>query len=85
MPSATGLPSSAYPSNANSAGKFIRHVDTWDAIKNQSFPSVEGFAHMLSQVFDLRRTPPELESPPYQLLLKRAKYSRAWVQSVLVS
>jgi hypothetical protein len=49
-------------------------VDTWDAIDNQSFPSAEGFLHMLSQVFDLKRAPQGLDSPPYTLLLKKKAY-----------
>lgn len=55
-------------------GRFNRHSDTWDAIQNQRYFSVEAFTHMLSQVFDLRRTPMDLETPPYTVLKKTAKY-----------
>ena len=55
-------------------GRFNSHKDTWDAIDEQSFFSLQAFAHMLSQVFDLRRTPVGLETPPYTVLLKKAQY-----------
>lgn len=32
------------------AGRFNRHVDTWDAVEQQGFFSLEAFIHMLSQV-----------------------------------
>lgn len=31
------------------AGKFNRHVDTWDAVQQQGYFSLEAFIHMLSQ------------------------------------
>ena len=31
------------------AGKFNRHVDTWDAVQQQGYFSLEAFVHMLSQ------------------------------------
>lgn len=55
-------------------GKFNSHSDTWDAVSNQQFFSLEAFRHMLSQVSDLRRIPADLESPPYTVLLKKANY-----------
>ena len=55
-------------------GKFNSHSDTWDAVSNQEFFSLEAFSHMLSQVADLRRVPMDLESPPYTVLLKKASY-----------
>lgn len=55
-------------------GKFNSHSDTWDAVSNQEFFSIEAFIHMLGQVFDLRRVPQGLESPPYLVLLKRGQY-----------
>lgn len=55
-------------------GKFTSHADTWDAVENQRFFSGEAFAHMLSQVFDLRRTPQGLEIPPATVILKRRDY-----------
>lgn len=54
--------------------KFNSHADTWDAVSNQEFFSFEAFVHMLSQVFDLRGVPQGLESPPYQVLLKKGQY-----------
>lgn len=38
-------------------GRFNSHKDTWDAVQQQGFFSLEAFAHMLSQVMDLRRGP----------------------------
>lgn len=32
------------------AGRFNRHYDTWDAVQQQQFFSVEAFLHLLSQV-----------------------------------
>lgn len=32
------------------AGKFNRHTDTWDAVQQQGYFSLEAFIHMLSQV-----------------------------------
>lgn len=56
-------------------GRFFRHVDTWDAVQgSQAYFSAEAFAHLLSQVADLKRTPRELETPPTTILLKRRQY-----------
>lgn len=57
-------------------GRFNRHEDTWDALSDsgQKFFSLEAFIHMLSQVFDLKRTPWGLSTPQYEVLVKRARY-----------
>jgi hypothetical protein len=55
-------------------GRFCRHVDTWDAIRDQGFLSLEGVAHMFSQVAALNPPPAGLEQPPAALLLKRKGY-----------
>jgi len=55
-------------------GKFNKHVDTWDAVKDQRYFSTEAFIHMLSQVADVRGAPANLEKPPYDVLLKRSDY-----------
>ncbi|GAB4818457.1 hypothetical protein N2152v2_005503 [Parachlorella kessleri] len=56
-----------------STGKFDRHWDTWDAVKNQEFFSVEAFKHVLSQISDLKKVP-SLETPPYLIVKKTAQY-----------
>lgn len=55
-------------------GLFISHKDTWDAIQNQNFFSIEAFIHMLSQSLEFKRTPLGLSSPGYTLLLKKQAY-----------
>ena len=59
-------------------GRFCRHQDTWDAIENQNYFSVEAFLHMLSQVFDVSVVhsldTDEEEEEDYVCLLKRKEY-----------
>ena len=49
------------------AGRFCRHVDTWDAIQQQRYFSLEAFAHMLQQV----------RSPGFPCALRPAVCARA--------
>ena len=39
----------AYFPPSSLAGKFNRHTDTWDAVQQQGYFSLEAFTHMLSQ------------------------------------
>jgi len=60
-------------------GRFCRHKDTWDAIENQTYFSLEAFLHMLSQVFNIsvvhsEDTEGEEEEEDYVCLLKRKEY-----------
>ncbi|KAL4437760.1 hypothetical protein ABPG77_005672 [Micractinium sp. CCAP 211/92] len=61
-------------------GRFNRHVDTWDAVQQQDYFSVEAFIHMLSQVLDLRKGPEVISSSSdaaaggHEVLLKRRRY-----------
>jgi hypothetical protein len=48
-------------------GLIDRHVDTWDSIEKQEYFSIEGFAHMLGQIFS-PRAPPRFQGPPFTLL-----------------
>lgn len=48
-------------------GLIERHLDTWDSIERQEYFSVEGFRHMLGQIFTLR-APPQFRGPPFTLL-----------------
>ncbi|KAI7844760.1 hypothetical protein COHA_001642 [Chlorella ohadii] len=54
-------------------GKFNRHTDTWDAVQQQGYFSLEAFVHMLSQVADLRRGP-GAAGGEYAVLKKRRSY-----------
>ena len=55
------------------AGKFSSHVDTWDAINNQQYLSLEAVQHLLSQLGSVSHAPP-LESPAYMVLKKKRDY-----------
>jgi hypothetical protein len=48
-------------------GLIVRHLDTWDSIDNQKYFSVEGFADVLSQIFNFERTP-DLPTAKFTLL-----------------
>ena len=48
-------------------GLIERHLDTWDSIEHQEYFSLEGFRHMLGQIFTLR-APPQLRGPDFTLL-----------------
>jgi hypothetical protein len=49
--------------------RFCSHIDTWDAIRNQEFFSLEAFLHMLGQL-TVQRT----EALRGEVLLKRNEY-----------
>lgn len=49
--------------------RFCSHIDTWDAIQNQDYFSVEAFLHMIGQLFAQR--PEALRG---EVLLKRDAY-----------
>lgn len=55
----------------DASGRFCSHADTWDAIEDQAYFSVEGAAHVAAQLADLRRAPGGLWTPPYGLLRKQ--------------
>ncbi|KAK9843907.1 hypothetical protein WJX84_004693, partial [Apatococcus fuscideae] len=54
-------------------GKFNKHIDYWDAIKNQEFFSLEAFRHVLSQMLSMSKTP-DLDGPKFQIMKKMAAY-----------
>ena len=56
-----------------STRKVTRHSDTWDAIQDQAYFSVEGLRELVRQATNLRLTP-KLESPPYTTLLRFADF-----------
>lgn len=53
------------------AGKFNRHIDYWDSVKNQNYFSFEAFGHVLSQLGSLSHAPADLETPAYMVLRRR--------------
>nr|ABK24599.1 unknown [Picea sitchensis] len=53
-------------------GKFCRHVDYWDSIKNNEYFSFEGLIDVLKQL-RIYKTP-DLETPKYQILKRTADY-----------
>lgn len=55
------------------AGRFNSHVDTWDAVQNQKYLSLEAVRHLVGQLATLSRAP-QLESPPYTVLKKPDGY-----------
>ena len=50
-------------------GKWNKHMDGWDAIKDQDFPSLEGFIFAFSQMFQLSR-PPNRLTPEFHIYKK---------------
>ncbi|KAK9804334.1 hypothetical protein WJX72_007791 [[Myrmecia] bisecta] len=54
-------------------GLFNKHLDLWDALEKQSYFSLEAFAHVLSQMGNIKRAPP-LEAPQHVVLRKRKEY-----------
>ena len=51
------------------AGKWCKHVDAWDCLKDQEFPSLEGFAFVAQQMFQLGK-PPNRYTPEFQIWKK---------------
>ncbi|KAK9837901.1 hypothetical protein WJX74_007465 [Apatococcus lobatus] len=54
-------------------GKVNKHLDAWDAIKNQEFFSFEGFKHVLSQMLTTQKIP-DLDGPKFQIMKKMKTY-----------
>jgi hypothetical protein len=50
-------------------GKWNKHVDAWDAIEDNEFPSLEGFKFAFSQMFQVSK-PPNRFTPEYQIFKK---------------
>lgn len=48
-------------------GLINQHLDAWDCVSNQEYFSVEAFKDVLSQIFNLQRTP-DIPTPQYTLL-----------------
>lgn len=54
-------------------GKFNRHIDTWDAIENQRYFSIEAFVHMLGQLIKSQKDN-DNDNSLYDVLVKRKEY-----------
>lgn len=54
-------------------------MDGWDCLENQEFPSLEGFAFVAQQMFQLGK-PPDRYTPEYMILKKYKEWEiRRWV------
>ncbi|KAJ9505733.1 hypothetical protein QJQ45_029267 [Haematococcus lacustris] len=65
-------------------GYVTQHVDTWDALSNQGFLSLEGLAFVLRQALSLQLTP-SIETPEYLVLVKKADYEIRQLSPFLVA
>ena len=70
--------------DVNPSGKFCRHVDLWDSIDNNAYLSGEAVADLLKQLTALQRTP-ELATPAFVTLLRRADYAVRRYDAFLVA
>lgn len=57
----------------NLAGKVNKHIDLWDAVKNNTWFSLEAAGHVGKQMTSLMRVP-DLESFKYTVLRKTKDY-----------
>lgn len=55
------------------AGKVNKHIDLWDAVRNNKWFSLEAVSHVGSQMGSLMRVP-DLESFQYTVLRKTKDY-----------
>ncbi|KAL0027314.1 hypothetical protein WJX77_012126 [Trebouxia sp. C0004] len=56
-----------------STGRFNSHVDTWDAVNNQKYLSLEAVRHLLGQLLTFSQAP-KLDTPSYTVLKKPSGY-----------
>ncbi len=54
-------------------GRFNSHVDTWDAVNNQKYLSLEAVRHLLGQLLTFSQAP-KLDTPSYTVLKKPSGY-----------
>ena len=47
-------------------GKWNKHIDAWDCLNNQQFPSLEAFTFTLRQLFQVAK-PPNRYTPEFML------------------
>lgn len=65
-------------------GTIAGQRDVWDAIQDNSSPSIEGVAHVIKQLTDLQQTP-NLDSPHYIVLKKTKEYEMRQYSPYLVA
>ena len=53
-------------------GRFNSHIDTWDAIQNQKYLSLEAVRHLLSQLISFKA--PQSKAVKYTVLKKLSGY-----------
>ncbi|CAI7794130.1 unnamed protein product, partial [Closterium sp. NIES-53] len=53
---------------------FISHKDVWDSIKDNDYFSQEGLRDLVKQMMMLYSPPAQLNSPQFNVLLRRASY-----------
>lgn len=56
-----------------STGRFNKHVDTWDAVQNQQYLSLEAVRHLMGQLATFSQAP-KLDTPGYTVLRKPDGY-----------
>ncbi|CAI5478447.1 unnamed protein product [Closterium sp. Yama58-4] len=54
--------------------QFISHRDVWDSIQDNGYFSQEGLRDLIKQMMTLYSPPAQLNSPPIDVLLRRASY-----------
>ena len=59
--------------HVTAAGKFNKHVDTWDSNQTNSFFSFEGFMFVQKQIWNFSK-PGDLATPEFCILKKYKKY-----------
>lgn len=61
------------------AGKWNKHVDAWDCLKDQEFFSLEGFAFVMRQMAQVSK-PPNRITPEFNIMKKYKEWEiRRWV------
>ncbi|GJP54920.1 hypothetical protein CLOM_g13933 [Closterium sp. NIES-68] len=53
---------------------FVSHRDVWDSIQDNGYFSQEGLRDLVKQMMTLYSPPAQLNSPPFDVLLRRATY-----------
>ncbi|CAI5466122.1 unnamed protein product [Closterium sp. Yama58-4] len=54
--------------------QFISHRDVWDSIQDNGYFSQEGLRDFVKQMMTVYSPPAQLNSPPFDVLLRRASY-----------
>lgn len=64
---------STFYSVDTASGSIMSHREEWDAIENQSYPSLEGLTYVARSLAKIQLTP-ELDTPRYTVLKATAEY-----------